>query len=100
MLGIFIGPVMLQALEKIAQLDRVISKPGGAALLCGRAGVGRKSALALVAYMHHMEVCAAPISAWHVQQLCSMPLSIQTRKMLPALHISISIFCTMFKQLF
>jgi hypothetical protein len=48
----------LQALERLAQLDRVVSKPGGAALICGQAGVGRKSALALVAYMHHMEVCA------------------------------------------
>jgi hypothetical protein len=47
----------LQALERLAQLDRVVSKPGGAALICGQAGVGRKSALALVAYMHHMEVC-------------------------------------------
>lgn len=46
----------MQALERIAELDRAVSKPGGAALLCGRAGVGRKSALALVAYMHHMEV--------------------------------------------
>ncbi|KAL0018230.1 hypothetical protein WJX79_009392, partial [Trebouxia sp. C0005] len=45
-----------QALERLAQLDRVVSKPGGAALICGQAGVGRKSALALVAYMHHMEV--------------------------------------------
>lgn len=34
----------------------MLSSAGGAALLCGHAGVGRKSALALVAYMHHMEV--------------------------------------------
>ena len=47
---------MLQELQRLAQLDRVLSKPGGAALLCGPTGVGRKSALALVAYMHHMEV--------------------------------------------
>ena len=46
----------MQALDGIAQLDRVVSSSGGAALLCGHAGVGRKSALALVAYMHHMEV--------------------------------------------
>ncbi|KAL3130926.1 hypothetical protein ABBQ38_000251 [Trebouxia sp. C0009 RCD-2024] len=45
-----------QALEGIAQLDRVLSNFGGSALLCGHAGVGRKSSLALVAYMHHMEV--------------------------------------------
>lgn len=46
----------MQALEGIAQLDQVVSSSGGAALLCGQAGVGRKSAVALVAYMHHMEV--------------------------------------------
>lgn len=50
----------MQALDGIAQLDRVLSSSGGAALLCGRAGAGRKSALALVAYMHHMEVGHAP----------------------------------------
>lgn len=53
----------MQALERVAQLDRVMSKPGGAALLCGRAGVGRKSALALMAYMHHMQVCIEPAHA-------------------------------------
>ena len=46
----------MQAVDGIAQLDRVVSSSGGAALLCGHAGTGRKSALALVAYMHHMEV--------------------------------------------
>ena len=54
-----------QELQRLAQLDRVLSKAGGAALLCGAAGVGRKAALALAAYMHHMEVCGS-IHAWHV----------------------------------
>lgn len=47
-------------MDGIAQLDRVVSSSGGAALLCGHAGTGRKSALALVAYMHHMEVAYIP----------------------------------------
>ncbi len=50
----------MQALQGIAHLDHVLSSAGGAALLCGHAGVGRKSALALVAYMHHMEVSHVP----------------------------------------
>lgn len=57
----------MQALKCIAQLDRVVSSKGGAALLCGHAGVGRKSALALVAYMHHMEVSHIAV-ALHMQQ--------------------------------
>ena len=63
----------LQALERLAQLDRVVSAPGGAALICGQAGVGRKSALALVAYMHHMEVCAPYpllVVLWATCKLC------------------------------
>ncbi|KAK9815706.1 hypothetical protein WJX72_008353 [[Myrmecia] bisecta] len=45
-----------EVLERLARLDRVLSQPGGAALLCGSSGVGRRSALSLVAYMHHMEL--------------------------------------------
>lgn len=45
-----------EVLERVARLDRILSQPCGAALLCGRSGVGRRSALALVAFVHHMEV--------------------------------------------
>lgn len=45
-----------QVLERVARLDRVLSRPGGAALLCGKSGIGRRSVLRLLAYMHHMEV--------------------------------------------
>ena len=45
-----------QVLERVARLDRVLSRPGGAALLCGKSGVGRRSVLRLLAYMHHLEV--------------------------------------------
>ena len=67
-------PLVVQALERVAQLDRVMSKPGGAALLCGRAGVGRKSALALVAYMHHMEVPAPAACAQTTTNTTALPV--------------------------
>ena len=45
----------LQVLERLARFDRVLSQPGGSLLLCGQSGVGRRSCLLLMAYMHLME---------------------------------------------
>jgi dynein heavy chain 2 len=52
-LGLLLFPEVLQ---RIAALDRVLSLPGGSVLLCGRAGVGRRSATSLVSYIHHMDM--------------------------------------------
>lgn len=52
-LGLLLFPEVLQ---RVAALDRVLSLPGGSVLLCGRAGVGRRSATSLVAYIHHMDM--------------------------------------------
>ena len=45
-----------ELLHRIARIDRVISEPGGHVLLAGRAGVGRRSALTVAAYMLRMEM--------------------------------------------
>ncbi|PNG99310.1 Cytoplasmic dynein 2 heavy chain 1, partial [Tetrabaena socialis] len=42
-------------LERVARFDRVLSQPGGSILLCGNSGVGRRSLMLLLAYMHNME---------------------------------------------
>lgn len=47
--------IVAQCLERLAAIDRVLSVPGGALLLCGPCGSGRHSLLQLMAYMHHME---------------------------------------------
>jgi dynein heavy chain 2 len=38
----------------MTQVDRILAKPGGSLLVAGRAGVGRQTAVAVVANMHNM----------------------------------------------
>ena len=45
-----------ETLKTLAQLDRVLSKPGASLLLVGRAGVGRRSCVSIVAHMLNIEV--------------------------------------------
>ena len=40
----------------MARIDRVLTSPGGSLMLSGRSGVGRRTALSVVAHMHHMEL--------------------------------------------
>lgn len=45
-----------EALETVVHMERVLSQPGGHLLLVGSSGVGRRSMLSLVSYMHGLEV--------------------------------------------
>jgi len=45
-----------EVLERIARFDRALSVPGGSMLLCGCAGVGRRTTVTLVSYMHRLEM--------------------------------------------
>ena len=49
-------------LDHIAHVDRVLSYPGGSLLLAGRSGVGRRTAVRLVAHMHHIEIITPHVS--------------------------------------
>ena len=51
-----------EVLEHIASVDRVLSVPGGSLLLAGRSGVGRRTAVQLVAHYHRMEIVTPHIS--------------------------------------
>ena len=42
--------------DHMARIDRVLSAPGGSLLLSGRSGVGRRTALTVVSFMHQMEI--------------------------------------------
>ncbi|GLI62890.1 cytoplasmic dynein 1b heavy chain [Volvox africanus] len=44
-----------EVLDRVARFDRVLSQPGGSLLLCGNSGVGRRSLMLLLAYMHNMD---------------------------------------------
>ena len=51
-----------EVLDYMARVDRVLTSPGGSLLLSGQSGVGRRSAVRLVAHMHHLEVVTPHIS--------------------------------------
>ncbi|KAL3676900.1 hypothetical protein R1sor_026848 [Riccia sorocarpa] len=57
-------PIILfpEFLQIIAKFDRVVSSPGGTLLLLGSQGVGRRSCLSLIAFMHSMELFSPSIS--------------------------------------
>ncbi len=55
--------VFNEVLEMMSQVDRIISSPGGSLLMVGRSGVGRRSAVSVVANMHQMQVFTPKVSA-------------------------------------
>ena len=46
----------------MARIDRVLSVPGGNLLLAGRAGVGRRTAVAVCAHKHRMKLITPKVS--------------------------------------
>lgn len=54
--------ITLQALERITALDRCLSVPGGAVLLYGPCGSGRRSLLQLVAHAQGLRFWSPAIS--------------------------------------
>ncbi|KAK3100036.1 hypothetical protein FSP39_013759 [Pinctada imbricata] len=48
--------IFKEVLDNIARVDRVLTLPGGSLLLAGRSGVGRRTAVTLVAHMHQMNL--------------------------------------------
>jgi len=54
--------VFKEVLDNIARVERVLTMPGGSLLLAGRSGVGRRTAVLLVAHMHHMELITPKIN--------------------------------------
>ena len=51
-----------ELLDHVARVDRVLTSPGGSLLLSGRSGVGRSSAVSLVAHMHQIDIVTPHIS--------------------------------------
>lgn len=54
--------IFREVLEHVANIDRVLSSPGGSLLLAGRSGAGRRTAVKLVAHMHSMDIVTPHIS--------------------------------------
>lgn len=63
-----------QAVQRVAALDRVLSVPAGAVLLCGPAGSGRKSLLQLVAHAHGLRWRCPRINRYWQLVSVSIPL--------------------------
>lgn len=54
--------VFQEMLENVARVDRVITTPGGSLLMAGVSGVGRRTAMSLVAHMHQMNLFSPKMS--------------------------------------
>ena len=53
--------IFREVLENMARVNRVLTLPGGSLLLAGRSGVGRRTAVTLVASMHQMQLITPKI---------------------------------------
>lgn len=51
-----------ELLENVSRFDRVLTSPGGSLLLCGRSGVGRRTALAISSSMNNMKIFTPKIN--------------------------------------
>lgn len=51
-----------ELLENVSRFDRVLTAPGGSLLLCGRSGVGRRTALAIASSMNDMRIYTPKIN--------------------------------------
>lgn len=54
--------IFKEVLDYMAQVDRVLTMPGGSLLMAGRSGVGRRTAVTLVSHMHQMHMFTPKIS--------------------------------------
>lgn len=54
--------IFKEVLDNIARVDRTLTKPGGSLLMAGRSGVGRRTAVALVAHMHNIQLFTPKVS--------------------------------------
>jgi dynein heavy chain 2, cytosolic len=51
-----------EILDAIVRCDRVLTMPGGSLLLAGRSGVGRRTAVGIVASMNNMKLFSPNVS--------------------------------------
>jgi dynein heavy chain 2 len=51
-----------EILDAIVRCDRVLTTPGGSLLLAGRSGIGRRTAIGVVASMNNMKLFSPKVS--------------------------------------
>ena len=54
--------IFKEVLEHVARVDRVLTRPRGSLLMAGCSGVGRRTAVMLVAHMHQIQVFSPKLS--------------------------------------
>ncbi|CAF5189245.1 unnamed protein product, partial [Rotaria sp. Silwood1] len=54
--------IFREILNTIVRCDRVLTTPGGSLLLAGRSGVGRRTAIGIVASMNNMKLFSPKVS--------------------------------------
>lgn len=62
--------IFREILDTIVRCDRVLTTPGGSLLLAGRSGVGRRTAIGIVASMNNMKLFSHKVSrSYGIKQL-------------------------------
>jgi dynein heavy chain 2 len=51
----------MEVMENVSRFDRILTAPGGSLLLCGRSGVGRRTALAICSSMNNIKIFSPKI---------------------------------------
>ncbi|MPC25130.1 Cytoplasmic dynein 2 heavy chain 1 [Portunus trituberculatus] len=54
--------IFTEVLEAMARVDRILTSPGGSMLMAGRSGVGRRTAISVVANLHSIKVISPSMS--------------------------------------
>jgi len=54
--------IFKEVLDTMSRVDRVLTMPGGSLLMAGRSGVGRRTAVVVVAHMHHIDLITPKIA--------------------------------------
>ncbi|XP_063840903.1 LOW QUALITY PROTEIN: cytoplasmic dynein 2 heavy chain 1-like [Scylla paramamosain] len=54
--------IFTEVLEAMARVDRILTSPGGSVLMAGRSGVGRRTAISVVANLHGIKVISPSMS--------------------------------------
>ena len=54
--------IFKEVLDNVARIDKVLTQPAGSLVLAGRSGVGRHTAVYLVAHMHQVNIVSPKVS--------------------------------------
>ncbi len=87
-----------ELLDTVSRLDRVLTAPGGSLLLCGRSGVGRRTALAIASSMNHMRIFSPKISRAYGLKNFRADLKVRARRYSKRISSVVLLFYCLLEQ--